>query len=140
AANRNEHLKNIIIPALKKNKIVICDRYLDSSIAYQGYARELGEDIIKQINFLALKYLPQITFYLDLDPRISIQRLKDKRKDKIEYFDLETIHFHKKVRKGFLNLATLYPERIHKLDSNLSLKELETIIQIKIEQLLKIKI
>ncbi|MEZ0180068.1 dTMP kinase ['Camptotheca acuminata' phytoplasma] len=140
AADRTEHLKKVILPALKDNKIVICDRYLDSSFAYQGYGRGLDENFIKKINFLSLQHLPQITFYLDLDPNIGIQRLKNTRKNKIEYFDLKQITFHQKVREGFLKLCDEYPERIHKLDASASVETLVSIIENKIEKLFRIKI
>ncbi|QTX02809.1 thymidylate kinase [Candidatus Phytoplasma luffae] len=140
AANRAEHLDKIISPALKNNKIVICDRYLDSSIAYQGYARKLGSNLVNKINFFAFQHLPDITFYLDLEPDVGIQRLKKNRKEKMEYFDLKNIHFHNLVRKGFLELCEQFPERIYKLDANLSLEELEYIIITKIKKSFKIKI
>ncbi|KXT29138.1 thymidylate kinase [Candidatus Phytoplasma oryzae] len=137
AADRIEHLKKIIIPALKKKKIVICDRYIDSSLAYQGYARQLGEKFIHNINFFAFKYLPDITFYLDLEPKIGLKRLKKERKSKIEYFDLKNINFHKKVRYGYLKLCQKYSKRIHKVDANRSLPEIEKIIESKINSFLK---
>ncbi|WAN63511.1 Thymidylate kinase [Candidatus Phytoplasma rubi] len=140
AADRIEHLKKVIIPALKDNKIVICDRYIDSSIAYQGYARKLGPDFIKKINFLAMENLPNITFYLDLEPEIGIKRLKEQRKYKIEYFDLQKNSFHNEVRKGYLKLCEQYPERIYKIDATLSLEKIKLIIENKIHQLLKNKI
>ncbi|WP_341266625.1 dTMP kinase [Candidatus Phytoplasma fraxini] len=137
AADRTEHLKKTIIPALKKDRIVICDRYLDSSIAYQGYARKLGADLIKKINFLAMQYLPHITFYLDMDPIIGIQRLNIKRKEKMEYFDLEQNNFHNEVRKGYLALCKEYPNRIYKINATLPLDKIKSIIEKKIEELLQ---
>lgn len=89
---------------------------------------------------MAIQYLPNITFYLDIDPKIGIQRLNVQRKDKIEYFDLEKINFHNEVRKGYLQLYKEYPNRIYKIDASLSLEEIELIIEKKIEQLLKNKI
>ncbi|MGM1458826.1 MAG: dTMP kinase [Columbia Basin potato purple top phytoplasma] len=139
AADRTEHLKQVIIPALKENKIVICDRYLDSSMAYQGYARKLGIDFIQQINFLAMQYLPKITFYLDLDPMIGIKRLKTKRQNKIEYFDLQPNNFHEEVRKGYLELCNQYPDRIYKIDATLPWDKIQKIIEHKIDQIIEKK-
>ncbi|MFB5029901.1 MAG: Thymidylate kinase [Candidatus Phytoplasma pruni] len=140
AADRAEHLDKVILPALKKGQIVICDRYIDSSLAYQGYARELGEEFVKKINVIAMKTMPDITFYLDLDPQIGLQRIKDKREDKREYFDLQTLSFHQKVRRGFLNLHKQFPQRIFKIDANQPLEEIQSIIETEIQRLFKIKL
>ncbi|WBL31237.1 dTMP kinase [Candidatus Phytoplasma sacchari] len=140
AANRVEHLKKVIIPSLKEKKIVICDRYIDSSFAYQGYARGLGKKFIHNINKFACKYYPNITFYLDLEPEIGLERIKTKRKDKIEYFDLQNIEFHKKVREGYLKICKQYPKRIYKINANHSLDSIKEIIEFKIKNNFKIKI
>ncbi|WIA07631.1 MAG: thymidylate kinase [Candidatus Phytoplasma cynodontis] len=137
AADRIEHLKKVIIPALKEKKIIICDRYIDSSFAYQGYARGLGETFIKEINKFALSYYPDITFYLDLDPEIGLKRLKDKRKEKIEYFDLHNIYFHQKVREGYLKICKNYPERICIINANQPLNIIKKNIDSKIRKFLK---
>ncbi|WCA22290.1 dTMP kinase [Candidatus Phytoplasma oryzae] len=140
AADRVEHLKRVIIPALEDKKIVICDRYIDSSLAYQGYARGLGAEFIKNINIFALKYYPNITFYLDLEPEIGLKRLKTKRKNKIEYLDLQNISFHHKVREGYLKICNQYPERIYKINANQSLELIKKSIEFKIKKIFKIKL
>jgi dTMP kinase len=140
AANRVEHLKNIILPSLEKQKIVICDRFIDSSFAYQGYSKKLGFDFIKQINYFALKYLPNLTFYLDLDPIIGLNRLNKYRKHKIEYFDLQNIGFHQKVREGYLKLCKIFPNRIFKINANENLDKIKKKIKLKIMNTLKIKL
>src|SRR5690554_7287478 len=81
AASRAQHLDEVITPALKENKIVICDRYLDSSLAYQAYARGLGLDYVLNINRYALDKLPDLTFYIDLDPKVGLDRIKDRTKN-----------------------------------------------------------
>ncbi|AGL90833.1 Thymidylate kinase [Candidatus Phytoplasma australiense] len=136
AADRNEHLKNIILPALKENKIVICDRYLDSSFVYQGYARKLGQKYIEYINDFALKHLPNITFYLDLDPVIAKKRLELFRPDKQNRLDLETIEFHQKIREGYLKLAQKENKRIIKIQADNSLPQLSSLIYQKVKHLL----
>lgn len=118
AASRAQHIDEIIRPALEKDMVVICDRYLDSSLAYQGYARELGFDYINKINHYALNYLPDLTFYIDLDPEIGQGRVKNNRKSKIDRLDMESINFHKKVREGYLKIAKLEPDRIFVIDGN----------------------
>ncbi|MDO8168096.1 dTMP kinase [Candidatus Phytoplasma melaleucae] len=138
AADRTEHLTKVIIPVLQQNKIVICDRFLDSSFVYQGYVRKLGINFIQKINPLACEWLPDVTFYLDVDPSIALQRLKSQRKQKIEYFDLQKKHFHDQVRQGYLQLCLQYPQRICKINANRSLKEIQLSIAIKIKELFQI--
>lgn len=138
AADRTEHLHKIVIPALQTNKIVICDRYLDSSVAYQGYGKKLGSELIYQINFDALNYLPDITFYIDLDPRIGLRRLKKFRKDKMDNFDLADITFHDDVRKGYLQIASENKKRIVVIDGQKSTENILEIIYQKIMSLLRI--
>jgi dTMP kinase len=140
AADRTEHLHKVILPALNKGQIVICDRYVDSSLTYQGYAREIGEEFVKTINVIAWKNLPDLTFYLDLDPQIGLKRIKEKREDKREYFDLQTLSFHQKVRQGFLNLYKKFPQRIYKIDANQPLEKIQLIIEKEIQRLFKIKL
>ena len=123
AASRNQHLFDTILPALHENKIVICDRYIDSSLAYQGYARELGIDYILQINDEAVKYLPDITFFIDIPAEVGLSRIQHRHK--IDRLDLEKEAFHQKVRQGYLLVAQKYPDRIHVLDGNLTLNQLE---------------
>ncbi|MDV3178453.1 MAG: dTMP kinase, partial [Sweet potato little leaf phytoplasma] len=99
AADRIEHLQQVIKPALSDNKIVICDRYLDSSFVYQGYVRKLGIKFIKQINYLAYNLLPDITFYLDLEPKQILKRLYVRNKSKLEGFDTQKLFWHQQIRK-----------------------------------------
>ncbi|MDV3198113.1 MAG: dTMP kinase [Vigna little leaf phytoplasma] len=142
AADRTEHLRKIILPALNSKKIVICDRYVDSSLAYQGYARGLGFDFIRQINLLALKNLPNLTFYLDLDPKIGLQRIKTKRQTKINSFDLQHLAFHNKVREGYLKIFSEMStfRNICFIDAQQSLDLIQNQIETKIQQLLNIKL
>ena len=119
-ADRAQHIETVVQNNVKKGNIVLCDRHIDSLVAYQGYAR--GGDIEK-INFLndiATKgYKPDLTFVFDVDSEIAQQRV-GKTKDRLEKEGLE---FHKKVRFGYLELAKLYPERIKVINANLSIEE-----------------
>ncbi|MDV3182874.1 MAG: dTMP kinase, partial [Candidatus Phytoplasma australasiaticum] len=101
AADRIEHLQQVIKPALSDNKIVICDRYLDSSFVYQGYVRKLGIKFIKQINYLDYNLLHYITFYLDLEPQQILKRLYVINKSKIEGFETQKIYWNQKNIKGY---------------------------------------
>lgn len=126
AASRAQHLDEVITKALDEEKIVLCDRYIDSSFAYQAYARELGFEFIETINKYALDKLPDLTFYIDLDPKIGLERIKDRKKN--DRLDKEKLTFHNKVREGYLNVYNKYPERIIKLDGKKSIAELAVII------------
>lgn len=108
AAARVQHLKEIIVPALDAGKLVICDRYVDSSLAYQGAARGLGYDYIAEINSFALeKYAPDITFFLNISPKAAFERKHGAdENDRIEALGLE---FHDQVYKGYLGLLEKYP-------------------------------
>lgn len=129
AASRRQHLIEVVIPALRKNKIVICDRYIDSSLAYQGYARGLGIKEVKSINEYAINgYWPDLTIYIDLDPNIGINRIMSSNR-LVNRLDVEKISFHEKVREGYLKLIDLYPERIKKIDGNVSLEILNEITE-----------
>lgn len=122
AASRAQHLDEVIIPSLKEKKIVLCDRYLDSSLAYQAIARNLGLEFVLNINKYALNNLPDLTFYIDLDPKVGLDRIKDRTK--FDRLDKEQISFHEKVRKGYLEVAGMYPNRIVVLDGNKSISEI----------------
>jgi dTMP kinase len=120
AASRAQHLDEVILPALAQNKIVLCDRYLDSSLAYQAYARDLGFKFVLNINQYAVEHLPNLTFYIDLDPKIGMSRIS--KRDKYDRLDQETIDFHNKVRTGYLQVANMYPKRVVTIDGNQSIE------------------
>ena len=121
AAARMEHLNKKVIPALKEGKVVLCDRYLDSSIAYQGVARGLGLDNILKINSFALDHLPDLTIFIDVKPEVALKRLS--LRDKTDRLDLETIDFHNKVYEGYHEALKLYPDRFIVIDGNQPLND-----------------
>jgi dTMP kinase len=124
AASRAQHLDEVILPALKAGKIVLCDRYIDSSLAYQAYARGLGFDFVLDVNQYALRTMPTLTFYIDLDPKEGLGRIA--HRTKYDRLDQETVRFHEKVRAGYLELVKRYPDRLVMIDGHQSL---ETITQ-----------
>lgn len=125
AASRRQHLKEKIVPALNKGYIVLCDRYLDSSLVYQGIARDIGVDNVYNINLFAIDtYLPDITFLLDIDPIIGLERINKNKNREVNRLDLETLDFHKKIREGYLFLAKMYPKRIKKINANRPVKDI----------------
>ena len=126
AASRMQHLKEKVIPALNAGKVVLCDRFLDSSLAYQGYARGLGMEAILKANAFALDYLPSLTILIDLEPEIALKRLLNKdRESKKDRLDSEGIDFHKRVYDGYHEVYKMYPDRIVMLDGNKPLEELQ---------------
>ena len=124
AASRVQHLEEVILPALNENKIVLCDRYLDSSLAYQGYARGLGIEDVLKINHYAAKSLPDYTIYIDVTPELGLKRVSTR--GAANRLDLETLEFHKKVREGYLKLAEMYKDRYIIIDEDC---DLETLIE-----------
>jgi dTMP kinase len=120
AASRRQHLVEKVWPALKEGKIVICDRYLDSSLAYQGGARGLGIDEILNINLFATENTwPDLTLLFDIKPEIGLARISANANREVNRLDLEKLDFHNKVRDSFLQLAKRWPERFVIIDASL---------------------
>ncbi len=103
AAARAQNMVDTIVPALQEGKVVICDRFMDSSVAYQGFARGLGADLVARVNDMVLNGIkPNLTILLDIDPEIGLGRVKSGGLDRLEQ---EDISFHRKVRQGYLQLS-----------------------------------
>ncbi len=116
AASRRQHLEEIVKPALNDGAIVLCDRYLDSSLAYQGYARGLGIDEVYAINMYATSgFLPELTIYIDIPVEVGLERITSNNRD-VNRLDLEKVSFHSKVREGYLEIAKKYSDRIVTID------------------------
>lgn len=121
AASRRQHLVEKVLPALKEGKIVICDRYIDSSLAYQGGARGLGIDEVLNINMFATENkFPDLTLLFDLDPELGLERINKNKNREVNRLDLEKLDFHKKVRKTFLELSKNYQSRYVVVDASRS--------------------
>jgi len=117
-ASRAEHVAQVILPALEKGMVVLCDRFHDSSIAYQGIARGLGKKEVEEMSlFLSQGLEPCLTFYLDIDPSIGLQRVaKSRGHDRMEQ---EGLAFHRKIREAYLELVKESPDRMIRLDATL---------------------
>jgi len=135
AASRTQHLAEKIIPALKENKIVLCDRYLDSSLVYQGIARGLGIENVLKVNMFATEYMPDITFFIDVKPEICFKRLKDNNRE-MDRLDLEKMDFHNMVYEGYKEVAKMYPKRIVSIDGDRKIEDIIEDIRIRIDKLL----
>lgn len=118
AAARRQHLVEKVIPQLERGSIVLCDRYIDSSLTYQGYARGLGMEDVFNINQFAIgKYMPDLTLYLDVSPKVGLSRIQKDDGREVNRLDLESLEFHEKVREGYHKLLEQYPERIKQIDA-----------------------
>ena len=135
AASRAQHVAEKIKPALQEGKIVLCDRFMDSSIAYQAYARGLGEDVIT-INLFAIQGCqPDLTFFLDLDPAIGQQRQIER--GKLDRLEQEGLAFQSKVYQGYKELIARYPNRFRSVDGNRTPDQIHEEIKCLIQDLLK---
>ena len=127
AASRRHHLVEKVWPLSKEGKIVISDRFLDSSLAYQGGARGLGIDNILALNQYATDgFYPDLTLLFDIDPRIGMQRIAANNNREVNRLDLEKIDFHDNVRKTFLELANRFKDRFVVLDAS---KPFDAVVQ-----------
>ncbi len=123
AAARSQHFVEKIEPSLNQGKVVLCDRFIDSSLAYQGIGRDLGISGVKSINQFAIgDRLPDMTILFDLDPAIGLARINAHKDREVNRLDAESLAFHEKVRKAYLKLAEEFPERIKVIDANQSLE------------------
>ena len=133
AAARAQDVAEVIRPALAAGKVVICDRFVDSSLAYQGYGRGLG-DAVTIINGYAIdECVPDITFLLKLDPRVGKGRIKDELQDRLE---AEKEAFHMEVYKGYLELEKKYSNRIVGIDASGSVDDIKEQIYAKLSEVL----
>lgn len=124
AAARRQHLAEKVKPALDEGYIILCDRFIDSSLAYQGYARGLGIEEVYSINSFAIEgMMPELTLYFDIEPEAGLERINQHKGREVNRLDLEQLDFHHKVREGYLKLMELYPERIFKIDASRPLEE-----------------
>ena len=129
-ADRAQHFTELVIPALQAGKLVITDRCYDASIAYQGYARGIGVELIEQLSLLATGGIkPDLTILLDLDPsqvhsRTDISGDLGGQREERTRFDAEAEEFHQRVQEGFRMLARKYPERIKVVDASRSIQQI----------------
>lgn len=129
SAARAQHVKEVILPALEGGGIVLCDRFFDATIAYQGSGRELDMNFIRQINAISAGHLkPDMTFLFDIPVEIGLKRAmgrisRIKNAPREDRFESEKIEFHKKVRESYLSLAKSEPERFRVIDGTRDIRE-----------------
>lgn len=141
AAARRQHLVEKVFPALKKGKIVLCDRFIDSSLAYQGYARGLGMDDVFSINQFAIQEcMPDLTLFFNISPKKGLQRISSNKNRERNRLDLEKMHFHEKVYEAYHLLVEKFPERIKVINADQPLERVEEDAITKVTRYLEVSI
>lgn len=124
AAARSQHFYEVVEPAIREGKWVLCDRFIDSSLAYQGYARGIGIEEVLSINEFAIgNRFPDLTILFDIEPEIGLARIQANRGREVNRLDAESLSFHKKVREGYCEAVKRYPNRIQVVDANKSVED-----------------
>ena len=131
AAARAQLVAEVIRPALHKGMIVISDRFLDSSLAYQAWGRELGSSVLEINSYGIGDCMPDLTVYLRVDPDTGRKRIRQREQDRIES---ETEQFHQKVFNGYEQLCKDYPERIFRVDASRSIEDIEMTIRTEVKR------
>jgi dTMP kinase len=136
-ASRNQHVREKVMPALRQGMVVVLDRYMDSSAAYQGYGRGLGEKLVSRLNKLATAGIrPDLTIVVDVPVKVGQERKPPAGLDRLEQ---EEVEFHERVRNGYLRLARRAPARVKVLDGSMARDELQTKVQSAVAALLNRK-
>ncbi|SFM51350.1 dTMP kinase [Gracilibacillus orientalis] len=126
AAARRQHLVEKVEPALQEGKIVLCDRFVDSSLAYQGAARGLGVEEVFQINQFAIAdQMPDLTLFFDILPEEGLKRINKNTEREQNRLDLESLSFHQKVYEAYQQLLVKFPDRIERINANFDIIEVE---------------
>ena len=135
ASARAQLVSEVIGPAIDSGKAVISDRFVDSSVVYQGIARGLGVDTVYEVNSYAIQgYMPDITFLLDLSAEEGVRRKKDQKE--LDRMEQESMDFHRKVVEGYRTLAEKSPDRIIRIDATLPIEEIYDTIRGNVEKAL----
>lgn len=136
AAARAQHVSEVILPALDDGAVIISDRFLDSNLVYQGFARSMGERIIKNINKYAVGDLePDITFFLKLKPEDGISRKK--KQAELDRMEMENLNFHQRVYDGYVSLSRKNRTRIKTIDARMSVEDIHNAIVNGVEALIE---
>ncbi len=139
AAARRQHLVEKVKPALEQGAIIICDRFIDSSLAYQGFARGLGVDEVFSINQFAIEdMMPVLTLYFDIEPELGLRRINQHKGREVNRLDLETIDFHQRVREGYLQLVERFSDRIQVVDASKPVDEVYSAALTQIKAILHV--
>lgn len=128
AAARRQHLVETILPALTAGKLILCDRYVDSSVAYQGAGRQIGmQEVVKMNEFATEKLLPDRTIYFDIPVEVGLKRIAQHRDaNQIDRLDVETTAFHRRVHQGYMKLIAANRDRFIRIDAT---QPIETVVE-----------
>jgi dTMP kinase len=133
AASRRQHLIEKIVPALNRGEIVLCDRFVDSSLVYQGLARGLGYEAVLGVNQFAIENrFPDLTLFIDVRPEVGLTRVFQTPGREVNRLDLEERDFHKLIYDGYLKLCELFPKRIRRVPGE---NDIETVAQACIKEI-----
>lgn len=139
AAARRQHLVEKVIPALESGQVVLCDRFIDSSLAYQGYARGLGIEEVLSINEFAINGLmPDLTVYFKVDPEVGLQRIAKNSQREKNRLDLENLSFHKKVQEGYEKVLDKFQDRIVVINAEQSIEEVINDVKIALKKMISL--
>lgn len=128
AADRAQHVEELLKPQMELGAIILCDRYTDSTVAYQGYGRGLDLNLIEQLNHIATGGLQSdLTLWLDVDAQLGLKRAQ--QRGSADRMELANLDFHRRVQQGFTQLAASYPQRIVRVDASKSQDEVHLAIQ-----------
>ena len=137
AASRRQHLVEKVLPALKENKIVLCDRFVDSSLVYHGVGRGIGIDKVYEMNLFAIEdVMPDLTIFFDIKPEDGLARIHKDENREVNRLDLEALDFHQKVYDGYIQILHKYPERISRVDASKSIEEVTNAVMDLINNIL----
>ena len=136
AAARADHVQKLIKECLKDNKIVICDRFTDSTLAYQGYAGNLDLDLVKEVNRISIGEIsPDLTFVFDIDPTLGIERALGEN-NKETRFEEKDIMYHKKIRDGYIDIARDNPDRCVVIDGTNGIEQIsKNILELTLDKI-----
>lgn len=139
ASARREHLVDRVIPALNRGEVVLCDRFVHSSIVYQGIVKKLGVETVSNLNQFAIgDYMPDLTLILDLDPQVGLERISANDEREVNRWDLERLEFHQELRKGYQSLSKRFPEQnIISIDASPTQEEVFALAKEQVEEFIK---
>jgi len=144
-AARAQHVREIIMPALEQNKVVLCDRFSDATFAYQGAGRGLDHEFIKLINdYSAMHLKPDLTLLFDLPVETGLQRATDrnnllKEPSSIDRFERENVDFHRRIREGYLNILRNDPDRFRLIDAKQDVNAIQDEVRRKISEFINLQ-
>ncbi len=137
-ADRNQHVNEVILPALRQGKIVVCDRYLDATVAYQGYGRKISLPLINQLNKLATKGLkPDLTVIMDVPIKLGLKRAIKIGPYKGDRMEREKYAFHQRVKSGYRKIANKEPKRVKILSTTKPIKQVQTQLRFLVNTILR---